>query len=668
MDLAQRISNGAVAALDLVPLDERFDELSRRVLQGGATRFAAVVNPAEDIDYVIPVGVPQATVNFGALVVQASRVGLLWREGADERHLLVALDEDTSATWTPAVLGGEVWTRFDLDDHHTRLSVLTPPTGSSLLRDTLIQRFHATDAAPPDAEHTSVMPIIDAGRGASDADAAGRGAIEASVSGPEEGAHPDAAGAAGLGAAGLGAAGLLGATGLGSDAVGAASTVAGRAARPDGTLIGDGWDQDADETLILDLHAGADEITETDAAAVPAVDSEAEANQDATQPLDAELTQALELDATQALELDATQALELDATQALDGEATLLRPQDPDIAEQGGRGEHATPGVGGDAAPALRGDETQALDEDAAPELDQEPTVLWIPDQDEPAVAPGGDPEPQPHADATQALDAGATQAFNPDATQALDAEATELWALDHDAESSSATREPGEQETLTTMPDLTPATPEPAEQEPTITPPVRQPLGSEAPTAVLPSPIPGVEATTPIPAPSPRPQLGPFPFQEPRNVPQWEQSRGEPLYRDAPRETGSLPPVSGAPASGPTGAGALGSAGASTYGAVTSGGSPTAAQGSPSARDWGVPSQPVSPWPSATPQATPAWTGNAPTQPIWSSGTPVPAAAQAHPAPAQQGGSQTLTGFLIGLIITLFVGGLALVALLLLG
>lgn len=159
MDLADLISRGAVAALDLAPLDPRFSGLSRQVLQGGASRFAPVVDASEPVEYVVPVGVPEASVNFGALVIQHSRVGLVWRDARQgDRHALVALGPDTRAEWSPVTLGGEQWARFDLVDGDTTLSFLAPPTGSPLLRTTLARLLSAGPAGS--ASDTQRIPAV----------------------------------------------------------------------------------------------------------------------------------------------------------------------------------------------------------------------------------------------------------------------------------------------------------------------------------------------------------------------------------------------------------------------------------------------------------------------------------------------------------------------------
>lgn len=158
MDLADRLSRGAVAALDLAPFDARFGDLSRRVLQGGASRFAAIVDPTEDVDLVVPVGVPDASLNFGALVVQATRVGILWRDAhRGDQHAFVPLGADTRAQWSPVTLDGEQWARFDLDDGHTRLAFLAPPTGSPLLRTTLARKLGVGAAGEA---HTQQIPVV----------------------------------------------------------------------------------------------------------------------------------------------------------------------------------------------------------------------------------------------------------------------------------------------------------------------------------------------------------------------------------------------------------------------------------------------------------------------------------------------------------------------------
>ena len=666
MDLAQRISNGAVAALDLVPLDSRFDELSRRVLQGGATRFAAVVNPAEDVDYVIPVGVPLQTVHFGALVVQQSRAGLLWREGADERHLLVALDDDTRATWTPVVLGGEVWIRFDVDDHDTQMSVLAPPTGSAVLRDTLIRRFRATEASPVVSDATAVMPVV---------------VVPRSGATPSWDEGPDAEG------------------------------------------------QDADATAVLYADASADEITETDARAVgdafpePNVVEPQQPDADATAMLyaDASTDEITETDAAHAL---AFVQVEPEGTEP---EATAVwtpdAPESHEITTTDGQ-------TVGDDAPESEPVESHDQVADAtvlstqdAPEPEPEPepgqqqereadaTALWTPDADmiQSAEAihalPAQEPEPgQPRereADATALWTPDADMIQSAEAILALTAPEPEPQAIDP---STGGAAEPelevSAPAAATAIPAPSPwgAAPEAEAGPPTAGKPAAWHSGSpDSSTAVQPSP--GA-----VPQPEPwhagSPDSSTVIRSAPRNVPQWEQSRGEPLYRDTPREVGS-PTTTGAGGAGSTfgalgkSTGALGGTPGALGGSTGAlGGTPGAMPGAPYARGQespagGIPGQPVSPWPSATPQPTPAWSGTtkppptptwtnsppqptsgwsdgAPDQPIWSSGTPGSSMDhRAHPVPTPQGGSQTLVGFLIGLIITLFVGGLALAALL---
>ncbi len=150
MDLADRIGRGAVAALDLAPLDRRFADLSRQVLEGGASRFATVVSPNDPVTHVVPVGVPEGRVDFGALVLQPSRAALVWRDGGGlERTSVIELDATTRVTHTPLMLGGEEWTRFDLADGRTRAAFLLPPTSSTRLRSAVVTLLGATPAGGP---------------------------------------------------------------------------------------------------------------------------------------------------------------------------------------------------------------------------------------------------------------------------------------------------------------------------------------------------------------------------------------------------------------------------------------------------------------------------------------------------------------------------------------
>lgn len=146
-DLADRISRGAVAALDLAPFDNRFSKLSRQVLAGGATRFARVVTDDEPVQFVVPVGLPHDRIEYGALVLQSTRVGVIWRDAAGaDRHRSVTLD--SPATFSSVALGGEQWMRFDVPDADAPLTFLVPPVSSPLLRSTLIQLLHARPGTP----------------------------------------------------------------------------------------------------------------------------------------------------------------------------------------------------------------------------------------------------------------------------------------------------------------------------------------------------------------------------------------------------------------------------------------------------------------------------------------------------------------------------------------
>lgn len=146
-DLADRISRGAVAALDLAPFDNRFSKLSRQVLAGGASRFARVVTDDEPVQFVVPVGLPHDRIEYGALVLQSTRVGVIWRDAAGaDRHRTATLD--SPATFSSVTLGGEEWMRFDVPDADAPLTFLVPPVSSPLLRSTLIQLLHARPGTP----------------------------------------------------------------------------------------------------------------------------------------------------------------------------------------------------------------------------------------------------------------------------------------------------------------------------------------------------------------------------------------------------------------------------------------------------------------------------------------------------------------------------------------
>lgn len=163
LDLADRISRAAVAALDLAPFDDRFARLSRQVLAGGASRFEKVISADEPIDLVVPVGLPHERLDYGALVVQQSQVGLLWRDAFGFDHARTATLRP-GASYSAVDLGGETWTRFDLPADDGPLTFLIPPVSSALLRTTLARSFHAAHgaAAPlvtpaPDPEPAPVV-------------------------------------------------------------------------------------------------------------------------------------------------------------------------------------------------------------------------------------------------------------------------------------------------------------------------------------------------------------------------------------------------------------------------------------------------------------------------------------------------------------------------------
>ena len=146
LDLADRVSRAAVAALDLAPFDDRFARLSRQVLAGGASRFAKVIADGEPVDFVVPVGLLHDRLDYGALVVQKTQVGLLWRDDAGLDHVRTAtLGAGTS--YSAVDLGGETWTRFDLPADGVPLTFLTPPVSSTLLRTTLARLLGASPGA-----------------------------------------------------------------------------------------------------------------------------------------------------------------------------------------------------------------------------------------------------------------------------------------------------------------------------------------------------------------------------------------------------------------------------------------------------------------------------------------------------------------------------------------
>ncbi len=146
-DLADRISDGAMAVTDLVPDEQRFARLSNFVLRGGASRFAPVVLDDEPIRYVLPVGVPGLRLDFGTLLIQTTQCALVWRTDPARPYqaLVTHLGPDTSVMQSAATVQGEIWGRFDL--HHTgsaNVTFLVPPvTAPALPR--MLQRVLVTE-------------------------------------------------------------------------------------------------------------------------------------------------------------------------------------------------------------------------------------------------------------------------------------------------------------------------------------------------------------------------------------------------------------------------------------------------------------------------------------------------------------------------------------------
>lgn len=157
-DLADRVSRGAVAALELAPFDDRFNRLSRQVLAGGASRFARVTSDEQAIHFVIPVGLAGERVTYGALVLQDRQAGIIWRDADGLDHsLTVPRGDGTQARFSSLTLGGEQWMRFDVAGPSDALAFLVPPVNSPLLRSTLIDFFRAR----PGAHRSTVIPDID---------------------------------------------------------------------------------------------------------------------------------------------------------------------------------------------------------------------------------------------------------------------------------------------------------------------------------------------------------------------------------------------------------------------------------------------------------------------------------------------------------------------------
>lgn len=148
-DLADRISDGVVAVLELVPGEKRFVDLSRHVLKGGAERFRPVVLTDEPVRYLVPVGVPGKKLDFGTLLVQRSRVALVWRsDPARPYHAVVCdLNRRTTVSQTAVVVRGETWGRFDMRDESASMTFLVPPVATPGLPRAL----HAALIEEPDA-------------------------------------------------------------------------------------------------------------------------------------------------------------------------------------------------------------------------------------------------------------------------------------------------------------------------------------------------------------------------------------------------------------------------------------------------------------------------------------------------------------------------------------
>jgi hypothetical protein len=135
-DLASRISDGAVAVLELAPGEQRFADLSNYVLRGGASRFAPVVLDDEHLRYVLPVGIPAAKLDYGTLLIQKTRCALVWRsEPSRPYHALITeLGPETTVAQTPVTVRGEVWGRFDLRRPGLAdMTFLVPPVASTAL-------------------------------------------------------------------------------------------------------------------------------------------------------------------------------------------------------------------------------------------------------------------------------------------------------------------------------------------------------------------------------------------------------------------------------------------------------------------------------------------------------------------------------------------------------
>lgn len=149
-DLASRISDASVAALELVPGEQRFADLSNHVLRGGASRFAPVVLDDEHLRYVLPVGIPGASLVYGTLLIQKSRFALVWRQDPSRPYhaQTMELGPETVITQSPVTLRGEVWGRFDLRRPGSAdVTFLVPPVASPalprMLHRVLIEEPHS---------------------------------------------------------------------------------------------------------------------------------------------------------------------------------------------------------------------------------------------------------------------------------------------------------------------------------------------------------------------------------------------------------------------------------------------------------------------------------------------------------------------------------------------
>ena len=157
-DLAARLSDGAIAALEDASSDRRVSDLSRLVLRGGASRFASVVDDNEPIHYVVPVRLA-GTTSWGALVLQNTRAGLVWRDSHEQTHARhVLLTPTTEVTHRPVRLDSETWAAFRVDDGESSFDVLVPRAGrlTSTVADHL-GRWSPIRAAAPE---TAVLPEV----------------------------------------------------------------------------------------------------------------------------------------------------------------------------------------------------------------------------------------------------------------------------------------------------------------------------------------------------------------------------------------------------------------------------------------------------------------------------------------------------------------------------